>query len=95
MSFLLGGAGTLASWKKKETELAQPVKKGMRGQQRERVAPCIPISAEAIRARLEGLDALLRRDPCRVNAFFRDHLSPIMCEPVEQGPSGFTARAEP
>ena len=70
----------------KRTALRQQLE---RWQQREKVSPYIPISAEAIRARLEGLDELLRRDPCRVNAFFRDHLSPIMCEPVQEAGQRF------
>ncbi len=48
-----------------------------------------PIDAESVRRVLENLQTLLAGDAVRVNAFFREHLTPIVCTPVEQNGQRF------
>ena len=48
-----------------------------------------PIDAESVRRVLENLQTLLAGDAVRVNAFFREHLTPIVCTPVEENGQRF------
>ena len=43
-----------------------------------------PIDKDVIKERLYALLETLKQDPTRVNAFFREHLSPISCTPVQK-----------
>jgi len=48
-----------------------------------------PLDAESVRRVLENLQTLLAGDAVRVNAFFREHLTPIVCTPVEENGQRF------
>jgi site-specific DNA recombinase len=48
-----------------------------------------PVTVSTIRTRLEDLYRLLSEDSVRVNAFFRAHLSSIVCSPMEEGGQRF------
>ena len=43
-----------------------------------------PLDTESVGVALKNLQGLFARDPVRVNAFFREHLTPIICTPVEK-----------
>ena len=43
-----------------------------------------PIDKDVIKERLYALLETLKQDPIRVNAFFREHLSPISCTPIQK-----------
>ena len=44
----------------------------------------LPVDAATITAQLVKLNELLGRDVARANAFFRAHLAPILCVPVQE-----------
>ena len=48
-----------------------------------------PVTLSTIRTRLEDLYGLLSEDSVQVNAFFREHLRPIVCAPMEEGDQRF------
>ena len=48
-----------------------------------------PVTLNAIRTRVEDLYGLLSGDSVQVNAFFREHLTSIVCSPIEGGGQPF------
>jgi hypothetical protein len=45
--------------------------------------PTLKVDPAMVQSMLAELQALLQTDPARVNGFFRTHLGPITCTPVE------------
>lgn len=56
----------------------------LRGLQHAPVRVPHPVTLSMIRTRLDDLYELLSGDSAQVNAFFRDHLTPIVCSPMEE-----------
>jgi hypothetical protein len=55
----------------------------------------LSVDTSAIRAHLEHLDGLLKADPDRANAFFRQHVAPMACTPVTGGRHRFCTVVDP
>ena len=49
----------------------------------------LSVDAETICGKIKKLDKLLNTDSTRVNAFFRKHLSPIVCTPEKENGQRF------
>lgn len=78
-------AGLLRDREARRTALRQQLQRW----QHPRVSPAQPITLSIIQTRLEDLYGLLSGDSVQVNAFFREHLTPIVCSPTEEGNQRF------
>ena len=74
-------AGLLRDRETRRTTLRQQ----LQGLQHPRVTTPQPVTLSTIRTRLEDLYGLLSGDSVQVNAFFREHLTSIVCSPIEDG----------
>jgi hypothetical protein len=77
-------AGLLKGREARRTALRQQ----LQGVQHPRVRTH-PVTLSTIRTRLEDLYGLLSGDSVQVNAFFREHLTSIVCSPMEDGDQRF------
>jgi hypothetical protein len=80
---------TTASLLKDREARRRVLRHQLQGLQRPRVSPEHPVTLNSIRTRVEDLYGLLSGDSVQVNAFFREHLTPIMCSPIEDGRQPF------
>ncbi len=78
-------AGLLKDRETRRTTLRQQ----LQGRQRRGVRPPQPVTLSTMRTRLEDLYGLLSGDSVQVNAFFREHLTSIVCSPMEDGDQQF------
>lgn len=78
-------AGLLKDREARRTALRQQ----LQGLQHPQMRTPQPVTLSTIRTRLEDLYGLLGEDSVRVNAFFREHLRPIVCAPMEEGDQRF------
>ncbi len=78
-------AGLLKDREARRTALRQQLE----GLQHPRVSTPHPVTLSTVRTRLEDLYGLLSGDSVQVNAFFREHLTSIVCSPMEDGDQRF------
>ena len=52
--------------------------------QSQRLTQALCVDTATVEAQIDELQGLLNTDPIRVNAFFRKHLSPIVCAPIKE-----------
>lgn len=89
-AILAGLAGETTAGLLKDREARRRVlRQQLQGLQRPRVSPEHPITLHTIRTRVEDLYGLLSGDSVQVNAFFREHLTSIVCSPIEDGGQPF------
>jgi hypothetical protein len=65
------------------------VRQQLQGLQHPHVRPAHPVTLNTIRTRVEDLYGLLSGDSVQVNAFSREHLTSIVCSPIEDGGQPF------
>ena len=84
MLFRSGLIGETTAALLRDREARQAALRARRGALEARTPPTpLRIDAAKVHAMLAELHTLVQTDPARVNAFFRTHLSPITCTPVE------------
>ena len=55
----------------------------------QRLTQALCVDTATVEAKIDELQGLLNTDPIRVNAFFRKHLSPIVCTPIKENGQRF------
>lgn len=83
-AILAGLVGETTAGLLKDREARRSVlRQQLQGLQRPRVRPEHPVTLNEIRTRVEDLYGLLSGESVQVNAFFREHLTSIVCSPIE------------
>jgi site-specific DNA recombinase len=74
---------TTASLLKDREARRNVLRQQLQGLQHPHVRPEHPVTLNSIRTRVEDLYGLLSGDSVQVNAFFREHLTSIVCSPIQ------------